>query len=212
MLFVCQQLFLLSDAQNLSESISDFHLNIGVLGRFRPQRDLVDFGAHVHPHAVHVRTLVTELITDESQQDIQPIGVEAAVVVLFVEAELPETAVQVLRVLPHGRHVFLEEHVITTHVYLTHQLQVIINSPEILDIVDGGNELDVLLPRLCLLALVEPKRPAILERILDVGVVDEVVMDLRDCLIVVVVACGRSSRRVGRVERAVGRRRRRRGR
>lgn len=60
--------------------------------------------------------------------DIQPIGVEAAVVVLFVEAELPEAAVQVLRVLPHGRHVFLEEHVITTHVYFTHQLQVIINT------------------------------------------------------------------------------------
>lgn len=44
--------------------------------------------------------------------------------------------------------------------------------PEILNIVNSSNELDVLLPALGLLALVEPKRPAILERILDTRVIE----------------------------------------
>lgn len=133
--------------------------------RRRPLTDLIAARPNVHHRTANV-VRVLERLADQAQHNVQPELVEQSLV-LATQHDQPAAAALVRLVLPHRPDIALEQRVIVTAADVRRDANVIVQAPEVLDGVEGGDAVLHVLPRLLAVVLQIPERPLVVQRMLD---------------------------------------------
>ena len=151
--------------QLLLHHLPDLDDGLGLLGVRQPDGDLVPLATDIDGPASDLVGVLLGVFPDEEEEDLQPVVVQVFAPLPPVEVDQPPTPGGVPGVLPVGEDPLLEEGVVRARGEPAGHLDVVVETPEVLDGVDSHHLALVLLPGATFVVLEEPESPGILKRV-----------------------------------------------